>query len=91
MNHHLADLGWVDIDLEVPLILPIAHSAKLSSAQAESGRQWIIQNQGQGMTGFVTPRPHIRAVCDGFFVAWLASLFFISLLYVQLTHILLFS
>ena len=38
----VSDLGWVDSDLNVPAILPscFAHSAYLSSAQAELGRQW---------------------------------------------------
>ena len=38
VNHHLANLGWVDFDLDVTLILPSysAHSAKLSSAEPES-------------------------------------------------------
>ena len=36
--HHLADLGWIDFDLDVPPILLScpANSAKLSFAQAES-------------------------------------------------------
>ena len=36
--HHVSDLGWVDLDLDKPLILLscAAYSAYLSSAQAES-------------------------------------------------------
>ena len=53
MNHHLADLGWVDFALDVLVILPTcsAYSAKLSSAQAEFVRQWNGQNQGQPNSG----------------------------------------
>ena len=49
MSHHLADLGWIDFDSAVPSTLPScsAHSAKLSSAQAELGRQWNSQDQSQ--------------------------------------------
>ena len=41
--HHVSDLGWVDFDLDVPLysLTCSAHSASLSSAQAESGRQIV--------------------------------------------------
>ena len=50
------DLGWVNFDLDVPLILPrcSAHSAYLSSAQAESGRESINQNPYRLIPG---PRP----------------------------------
>ena len=40
VNHHLVDLGWFDFDLDVPPVLTTcsAHSAKIASAQQESGR-----------------------------------------------------
>ena len=45
----VSDLGWVDFDLDVPIILLswFAHSAYLSSEvqKAEVGRQWNNQNQ----------------------------------------------
>ena len=37
MAHHVSDVGWVDFDLDVPLILP---SSSAYSTHAESGRQW---------------------------------------------------
>ena len=45
----VSDFCWVDLDLDVPLILAncCAHSAYLSSAQADLGREWNIQNQSQ--------------------------------------------
>ena len=41
--------GWVEFDLDVPPILAScsSYSAKLSSAQAESGRQWNSKNKSQ--------------------------------------------
>ena len=53
MAHYVSDMGWVDFDLDVPRILPtyFAHSAYLSSAQAESGRQWNIQHLSQPNLG----------------------------------------
>ena len=53
VNYHPADLGWVDFNLDDPPILPScsAHSAKLSSATAESGRQWNSQNHNQPNLG----------------------------------------
>ena len=49
MARHVSDLGWVDFHMDFTLILPScsAHSAYLTSAQAESCRQWNNQNQSQ--------------------------------------------
>ena len=50
--HRVSDLGWVDFDLDIPLIFPncYAHSAYLSSAQSETGKQWK-QNLGFEVNG----------------------------------------
>ena len=47
--HLLADLGWVDLDLECSSIFPnyTANSANFLSAQAELGRQWNNKDQIQ--------------------------------------------
>ena len=43
VNHQLADLGWVEFDLDVTTILRSCstRSAKLSSSQAEPTRQTV--------------------------------------------------
>ena len=46
VSHVLVDLGWVDFDFCVPPRCPAA-SAKLPSAQAESGEQWNTFNPSQ--------------------------------------------
>ena len=53
VNYHLADLGWIDFELDGSPILPrcSTHSAKLSYAQSEFVRQWNGQNQGQPNSG----------------------------------------
>ena len=54
-THLLANLGWVDFDLECSTILPSCStsSANFPSAQAEPGRGWNSPNQSQ-------PNPAIR-------------------------------
>ena len=45
MNHHLADLGWVDFDLNLAQLLrPFCQTL---SAKGKLGRQWNSQNQSQ--------------------------------------------
>ena len=55
VNHHFADLGWIDFDSYAPPTLTTcsssAHSAKISSARAESGREWNSQNQSHPNPG----------------------------------------
>ena len=53
VSHQVSELGLVDFDLDVQLILPrcSASSANLPSAQAESGNQWSSQNQSQPNLG----------------------------------------
>ena len=48
-THLLANLGWVDFDLECSTILPSCStsSANFPSAQAEPGRGWNNKNQSQ--------------------------------------------
>ena len=55
-TQQVSDLGWVDFDLDVQLILLScsSHSAYLSPAKARSGKQWNSQNQSQYRPG---PRP----------------------------------
>ena len=54
--HQVSDPGWVVFYFDVPFIMPwlIARSARLSSAQAKSGRQWNSQNHSQPNSG---PQP----------------------------------
>ena len=69
VNHHLtdADLGCADFDLKFPYILTScsAHSAKMTSAQAESGREWNSQNLGNPNSG---PRADGSPCTD--FIIW---------------------
>ena len=53
VSQQVSDLGWVDFDLDVPLIMPSfsASSATFPSAQAESGGQRNSQNQSQPNPG----------------------------------------
>ena len=71
VSQQVSDLGWVNFYLEVPLIFTScsAHSAHVSSAQAELGRQRNIQNPSQPNPG---PRPAgtpfivtVQSACNG--------------------------
>ena len=58
VTHLLANLGWVDFDLECSTILPScpASSAKFPPAQAESGRGWNSQSHtNQSSPGDASP------------------------------------
>ena len=64
----VADLGWVDFDLDVQTSCPVAQPIlpKFLSAQAELGIQWNEQNHSQPNPG---PRPLespccVPRVCD---------------------------